>query len=166
VLTNGTKRKKKIIVLGLGNEVLGDESLGLVVVREISEEGLFPEIDFACLSTGGLNLLDYIDGYDSLLLIDTACGNNYEPGTITHYNPGNFRETLHLSSEHDVSFSVALETGKRLGLKIPKRIHIIAIEISCDLNLSQNLSDNISAQFDKIRSEIIKFIEIYIADSL
>jgi len=159
VLTNGTKRKNKILVLGLGNEVIGDEGLGLVIVKEIAEKGLFPEIDFACLSTGGLDLLEYIVGYDSLLLIDTACGNKFEPGTVNYYTPDNFRETLHISSEHDASFCVAMETGERLGLKIPKQINIIAMEICCDLYMSEKLSDNIKEQFVEIRSEIIKFIQ-------
>lgn len=156
---NKSDRKNKTLVLGLGNEVLGDEGLGQIIVNNIAEKSLFPEVDFACLSTGGLNLLEYINGYDILLLIDTACGKKYEPGTINYYNPNNFRETLHLSSEHDTSFLVALEAGERLGLKIPKQIYIIAIEIICDLYLSEKLSDNISGQFDKMRSEIIKFIK-------
>jgi hydrogenase maturation protease len=151
--------KNKTLILGLGNEVLGDEGLAQIIVNDIAEKNLLPEVDFACLSTGGLNLLEYINGYDILLLIDTASGEKYEPGTVNFYNPKNFRETLHISSEHDTSFLVALEAGERLGLKIPKQIHIIAIEINCDLYLSEKLSDNISGQFDKIRSEIIKFIK-------
>ncbi len=162
---NRSDRKNKTLVLGLGNEVLGDESLGLVIVKDLTETRSFPEVDFACSSTGGLNLLEYINGYDSLILIDTACGNNYEPGTINYYNPNKFRETLHISSEHDASFRLTLKTGERLGLKIPKQIHIIAIEICCDLYLSEKLSDSIRGQFDKIRSEIIKFIRNYKADS-
>jgi hydrogenase maturation protease len=151
--------KNKTLLLGLGNEVLGDEGLGQIIANDIAEKKILPEVDFIYLSTGGLNLLDYIKGYDILLLIDTACGKKYEPGTINYYSPDNFRETLHMSSEHDTSFLVMLEAGKRLGLKIPKQIHIIAIEIDCDLYLSEKLSDNISGQFDKIRSEIIKFIK-------
>ena len=156
---NRSVRKNKTLVLGLGNEVLGDESLGQLIVKDIAEKKLFPGVDFKCSSTGGLNLLEYINGYDSLFLIDTACGNKCEPGTVNYYNPGNFRETLHMSSEHDASFRITLETGERLGFAIPEQIHIIAIEIYCDLNLSEKLSDNIRGQFDKIRSEIIKFIK-------
>jgi hydrogenase maturation protease len=156
---NRSDGKNKILVLGLGNEVLGDESLGLLIVNDIAESKLFPEIDFSCTYTGGLNLLEYIQGYDSLFIIDTACGNEFQAGTVQHYTCDNYRETLHMSSEHDTSFSVTLETGAKLGFRIPDHIYIIAIEIYCDLYLTEELSDNIKQQFDKIKSEIIKFIK-------
>lgn len=156
---NGSEGKNKILVLGLGHEALGDERLGLIMVNDIAEKKLFPEVDFACAYTGGLKLLEYIQGYDSLIIIDTACWKGCPVGTVNFHSRENFRETLHMSSEHDASFLLTLETGERLGLKIPKQIHIIAIEITCDLYFTENLSDNISAQFDKMQSEIIKFIK-------
>jgi hydrogenase maturation protease len=150
---------KKILILGLGNEVLGDESLGLKIVDNLDVKRVFPGIEYAGTCTGGLNLLNYIIGSDALLIIDTTCGNNCQPGIIHHYTPGNFRETLHLSSEHDASFLTTLETGKKLGLTIPGQIDILAIEIYRDLYLEEKLSDNISVQYDKILSEIINFIK-------
>jgi len=152
---------KKILILGLGNEVVGDESLGLILVNELRNERVFTEADYACTYTGGLNLLDYIAGFDILFVIDTTCGNECQAGTIHHYKPETYRETLHLSSEHDTSFLTTLETGKKLRLKIPGQIHVLAIEINRDLILEEKLSDIISGQYDKIRSEIIKFIKKY-----
>jgi hydrogenase maturation protease len=154
---------KNILILGLGNEVLGDESLGLKIVNDLSVNRVFPGVEYAYTFAGGLNLLDYIIGFNALLIIDTTCGNDCQPGTIHHYKQGTFRETLHLSSEHDTSFLTTLETGKKLGLMIPGRIDVLAIEIYRDLYLGEKLSDNISGQYDKIRSEIINFIKkIYI----
>ena len=150
---------KKILILGLGNEVLGDESLGLMIVNDLIVNGVFPEVEYASTYSGGLNLLDFIVGFDALLIIDTTCGNDCQPGIIHHYKPVNFRETLHLSSEHDASFLTTLETGKKLGLTIPGQIDVLAIEIYRDLYLEEKLSDNISGQYDKIRSEIINFIK-------
>lgn len=149
---------RKILILGLGNDVLGDEGLGMKVADDLKNNRLFPEVEYKNSYTGGLNLLDIITGFDALLIIDTACNNNCEIGTIHHYTPETFRETLHLSSEHDTSFLTMLETGKRLGLKIPDRIDILAIEIHLDLYLEEKLSDNISGRYYKIRSEIINFI--------
>jgi hydrogenase maturation protease len=150
---------KKILILGLGNEVLGDESLGLIIVNDLSINGVFPGVEYASTYSGGLNLLDYIIGFDALLIIDTTCSNECQPGIIHHYKPGNFRETLHLSSEHDASFLITLETGKKLGLTIPGQIDVLAIEIYRDLYMAEKLSDNISGLYDKILSEIINFIK-------
>jgi hydrogenase maturation protease len=150
---------RKILILGLGNDVLGDEGLGMKITDDLKNKKVFPEVEYKNTYTGGLNLLDYINGFDAVLFIDTTCGNNCQPGTIHHYNPGTFRETLHLSSEHDASFLTTLETGKKLGLKIPDQVDVLAIEIIRDLFLQDKLSDNIREQYDKIRSEIINFIK-------
>lgn len=151
--------RKKILILGLGNDVLGDEGLGMKIADDLKNKQVFPGVEYETAYTGGLNLLDYIDGFDAVLIIDTTCGNNCRTGTIHHYKPETFRETLHLSSEHDTSFLTTLETGKKLGLKIPFRIDVLAIEIYRDLYLEERLSDNISGQYYKIRSEIINFIK-------
>jgi hydrogenase maturation protease len=159
VPANETKRKHKILVLGLGNEVLGDEGLGLIIVKDLAEKSLFPGVDYNCIYSGGLDILEYISGYDSVYLIDTVCGSKENDGKVRYWSRENFRETLHLSSVHDASFLTTLETGETLGICIPEKIRIIAIEICCDLSLTEKLSDNIKVQFDKIRSEIIKFIQ-------
>ena len=156
---NRSDRKNKTLVLGLGNEVLGDEGLGLILVNKFAERKLFPETDYKCAFVGGLNLLDYITGYDSLFIIDTACGDKGNEGTVRFYNRNNFRETLHISSQHDAPFLTSLEAGERLGFKIPGQIFLIAVEIYCNLNLTEKLSDNINGHFDKIQSEIINFIK-------
>ena len=151
---------RKILMLGLGNDVLGDEGLGIKIVDDFKNKGVFPGVEYKNAYTGGLNLLDYINGFNAVLIIDTTCGNECQPGTIHHYNLETFRETLHLSSEHDASFLTVLKTGEKLGLIIPGQVDVLAIEIFRDLYLQDKLSDNIKEQYDKIRSEIINFIKI------
>ncbi len=150
---------RKILILGLGNDVLGDECLGIKIADELKTNRIFPGVEYENLYAGGLNLLDYINGFDAVLIIDTTCGNDCQPGTVHHYTTGNFRETLHLSSEHDANFLTVLKTGKKLGLKMPGQIDVLAIEILRDLYLQDKLSDNIKEQYYKIRSEIINFIK-------
>lgn len=162
MVKSGPRVSRKVLVLGLGNDVLGDEGLGIKITDDLKKSGIFPEFEFKNSFTGGLSLLDHMAGFDSVLIIDTTCGNDCRPGTIHYYNPVKFRETLHLSSEHDITFLTAVETGKKLGLKIPGYIHILAVEIIRDLYLKEDFSDNIKCQYDEIRSEIINFIKKYL----
>lgn len=150
---------RKVLILGLGNDVLGDEGLGIKIADDLKNKRVFPGVDYKHAYTGGLNLLEDIIGFDAVLIIDTTCGNDCRPGMIHHYNQGTFRETLHLSSEHDASFLTVLETGKKLGLKIPDQVDVLAIEIIRDLYLQNEFSDNIKEQYDKMRSKIINFIK-------
>jgi len=52
---------------------------------------------------GGLEILELIRDYGSVIIIDAIKKKDGVPGTIYKLTPANFKETLHLSSFHDVS---------------------------------------------------------------
>jgi len=152
-------QNNETLVLGLGNEVLRDEGLGLKIVDDLKYSYSFPELAYAKATNGGLEILDYIRDFKALVIIDTISTETGHPGDIYYFTTENYRETLHLSSNHDVSFLTAIETGKTLGFKMPGKIDIIAIEIFRDLWLGDKLSDVILVKYDEILSEIINFIK-------
>jgi len=153
------KQGGEILILGLGNEVLGDESLGLKIVDNLMHSNTFPELEYAKATNGGLEILDYIRDFKTLIIIDTIATESVKPGKIHYFKPENYTETLHLSSNHDVNFLTAIKTGQTLGFQIPDSIDIIAIEIIRDLCLCENLSDIILEKYDEILFEIINFIK-------
>ena len=60
-------RQGKTLVLGIGNEIRGDDGVGIHVARRVAE--LLPaawngrvDVDEAC--TGGFDLVDYLRGYE------------------------------------------------------------------------------------------------------
>lgn len=153
------KQSGEIMILGLGNEVLRDEGLGLKLVDDLKHSYNFPGLEYAKATCGGLEILDYIRDFKALVIIDTISTETGHPGDIYYFTPENYRETLHLSSNHDVSFLTAIKTGQTLGFKMPDKIDIIAIEIFRDLWLGEKLSDVILVKYNEILSEIINFIK-------
>ncbi len=63
----------KILVIGLGNPILGDDGVGWVVAREVETclgaSGQNVEVD--CLALGGLSLMERMVGYQRVILIDS-----------------------------------------------------------------------------------------------
>ena len=153
------KQGGEILILGLGNEVLKDEALGLKIVDDLKHLPVIPGLEYAKATKGGLEILDYLKNYRELVIIDTISTKTGRPGDIYHFTPENYRETLHLSSNHDTCFLTALKTGEKLGLNIPEKIDILAIEIICDLQLDQQLSNIIHEKYDEILLEIVYFIK-------
>lgn len=152
------KQNGEILILGLGNEVLRDEALGLKIVDDLKHLSGIPGLEYAKAVKGGLEILDYLKNYRELVIIDTISTKTGRPGDIYYFTPENYRETLHLSSNHDTSFLTTLRTGETLGLNIPEKIDIIAIEIICDLQLGQQLSSVILEKYDEILHEIMNFV--------
>ena len=124
--------RMKTLVLGLGNPILSDDGVGPRVAGEL--EGKFDEsVTVAEASLAGLNLLDLLVGYDRAIIIDAIQTAGGKVGNIYHLEPEAFQSTRHAVSTHDINLATALEFGKRLGLKLPQKIDILAIEVA-DIN--------------------------------
>jgi hydrogenase maturation protease len=156
---------KETLILGVGNEILTDDGIGPCIVNKISEMGLFAGADFLTANTGGLEVIEIIQGYKSLIIIDAIKTIGGIPGTVYRFCPDDFKETHHLSSFHDVSFLTGLKLGKQIGLKVPENISIIAIEIVEDLTFNVNFSPIIEKKYDEIFNEALSMlIDIYNKD--
>ena len=60
----------KILVLGIGNLVLNDEGIGIHVVNALSEMEIPQGVDVLDGGTGGLALLETLQSYRELILVD------------------------------------------------------------------------------------------------
>jgi hydrogenase maturation protease len=60
----------KTLVLGLGNEILGDEGFGIHVVRRLAESRLPDDVIIEEGGVGGFNLLGKLEGIERLIVVD------------------------------------------------------------------------------------------------
>ncbi|MCD4793154.1 MAG: hydrogenase maturation protease [Bacteroidales bacterium] len=147
-----------ILVFGVGNEILTDDGIGPKLVKRLQKEFTHSGIDYDTAFLGGMELLEYIQGYETVVFIDAIRTRNGIPGDVYQLGLSNFKETLHLSNVHDISFITAFELGKKLGLEIPKQVHIIAVEIVEDLIFSDSFSQAIQEKYEEIYKEVREFI--------
>ncbi len=152
-------KTKNILVFGVGNEILTDDGIGPKVVKRLKKEYQQTGICYDTAFLGGMELLEYIQGYETVVFIDAIRTRNGIPGDVYQLDLSNFKETLHLSNVHDISFTTAFELGEKLGLKIPKQVHIIAVEILEDLIFSNDFSPEIQKRYDEIYKEVCEFIQ-------
>ena len=123
----------KMLVLGLGNPILTDDGIGVLVAQEVRTK--LPEdtlIEIKEVSVGGLSLMESMIGYDYVILIDAFKNAVGCPGTVHKMTLQDLiavSPTQHSASPHDASLVTALEAGQRLGFRLPKEISIYAIEV-------------------------------------
>lgn len=146
--------RNRILIYGIGNEVLTDDGIGPKIVQRLKDNISEKNIDFNTAFVGGLELLDNIEGYDTVIFIDAIRTRDGIPGTVYQLTPENFNTTLHLSSVHDISFLTSIALGRKLGLKMPEFIHIIAVEIVEDKIFNNDFSPQIQERFEEIYVEI------------
>ncbi len=119
----------KTLVLGLGNPILSDDSVGFRVIQGLKAKFSRPGLTLMESSASGLGLLDLITGYEKVIILDAIKTESGRAGKIYRLNAENLSDTRHLTSPHDINLATALELGKKLGIALPHQIIIFAIEV-------------------------------------
>src|ERR1035437_500008 len=92
--------QKEILILGIGNYLMGDEGIGVHVANRLQKENLPPGIDIVDGGTGGFHLLEYFETYQTIILIDATLDNNPN-GTIRLIKPRFAQDFPKAMSTHD-----------------------------------------------------------------
>lgn len=103
-----------ILVLGVGNYLMGDEGVGVHAIRALQKESLPENVHLLDGGTGGFHLLSYLEGYSSIVMID-ATMDGEPPGIIKVIKPrfaGDFPRAL---SAHDIGLRDLVESMYLLG---------------------------------------------------
>jgi hydrogenase maturation protease len=151
----------KILVLGLGNELYGDDGVGIHVVRELRKEfesakkrrGKPRNISFEECSLSGLALLEVIVGYDTLLIVDTIKKANASTGK-THILEEKDLRYIPGPSPHYISVPQTLEIGRKLQLKVPSRVKVVAVEAKNMYNLGEGLTEEMKKAVPEIAKKV------------
>jgi hydrogenase maturation protease len=141
----------KTTVLGLGNPIFGDDGVGLRVVEELQKQIHDKDITVEGAELAGLDMLEKLSGYDRVIIID-AIQTGGRVGEIYQLTPADLKSTVHTGTPHDVNFTTALEFGERIGVKLPSKIDIVAIEIAPNVAFSEELTPEI----EKVVPEAVK----------
>ncbi|MCK4761690.1 MAG: hydrogenase maturation protease [Candidatus Aminicenantes bacterium] len=152
-------KKKHTLVLGVGNDILMDDGIGPRLADHLEKKDLIEDAEYHTINLGGLEILEFIQGYKKVIFIDAIKTKDGVPGALYQFTPADFRETMHLSSLHDVNFLTALKLGKRMKLDVTKDIHIIAIEIVEDTIFGVDFTPPLQARYPEITEEVEEIVK-------
>jgi hydrogenase maturation protease len=110
VTTNSgaTTGRVKTLVLGLGNVLMGDEGIGVYVVRALEQHTLPEGVECLDGGTGGFVLLEPLQNADHIVLIDAAADGN-PIGTVTRTTPRFSRDYPPTLTAHDIGVKDLLD---------------------------------------------------------
>ncbi|MEI7662544.1 MAG: hydrogenase maturation protease [Bacteroidota bacterium] len=152
------ERFGKTLILGIGNEILTDDAIGLRLVDDLQACCCSPRLVFEKATVGGLEILELIKGYKAVLFLDAIKTVNGTPGDVYRMSFSDFADTLHLSNLHDVGFIEAIRLGEALGLSLPETLLIFAVEIVEDRVFSSEFTPAIESRYPRILMEAERFL--------
>lgn len=133
--------RRRILLLGLGNDIMGDDGVGLAAVRALREE-FSDDVDLVESGEAGLALLDLLAGYDRVLLLDSVTTGDHSPGTVLEFGREDFDKVVG-PSPHYAGLPEVLGLAEGLGIDFPGEIRVLALEIDAPLEFREALSAEI-----------------------
>lgn len=149
----------KTLVLGLGNPILSDDGVGIYVVRALKGRLDQQKVTVMEASVAGLDLLDLLIGYDRVIIIDAIQNRKAEAGQIYRLERRAFDDTCRVTTPHDVNFATALEMGNRLGLPLPRKIVIFAIQVEDITSFNEGCTPKVAQVIPTVADMVIQELD-------
>ncbi len=135
----------RVLVLGLGNDVLRDDAVGLRIAAA-ARERLVGEaaIEVRATTEMGLALLDEIADREGVVLVDSVQTGQVPPGHIHEIAAEGLSRVL-TTAPHFLGIGETLALGRQLGLAMPGAVRIFAVEVADPFTLGTDLSPAVAA---------------------
>ena len=144
-----------VLVLGIGNVLMMDDSIGVRAIEELDKRYCFPQgVELLDGGTSGIELLSYIGDRDHLIIID-ALKSGLPPGTVVKVEgedvPARFMTRI---SPHQLGLSDVLAAATISG-QLPRNLVLFGVEPKT-VRLGLGLSNEVRASLDKLISTVIE----------
>lgn len=150
-------RSASIRIIGLGNELRGDDAVGLLVARRL-RQAIGHRAQVIEAEMAGVDLIELMNGGRVVFLIDAArSGQN--PGMIHRLDASNspIGKRIFPHSSHALGISDALELARAMGV-LPPRVIVYGIEAG-NTEAGQALSFPVAKALDEVGELIIQECE-------
>ncbi|WP_372747004.1 hydrogenase maturation protease [Lutibacter sp.] len=149
-------KSNSILVMGVGNYLMGDEGVGVHIIQEMSKIELPEYVDILDGGTGGFLLLNCFEAYKTIIFVD-ATMDGKPAGTISLIRPKFASDFPSALSVHDVGLKDMIE-AVYLMEHIPD-IHLFTVSIE-ELNpMTIDLNDSVRAAIPEIIQQILSHSE-------
>ncbi len=153
-MKNANKTAEKILILGVGNVILGDEGVGIHAVRYLETQELPANTELLDGGTGGFHMLSVMEDYKTLIMIDATIDSK-EEGSISLIEPKFASDFPKAMSSHDIGLKDLVETATLLG-HMPK-IYLITVTVKDISEVRMTLSENVENSLPEI-AKLVKSI--------
>ncbi len=144
------------LILGIGNLLMGDEGVGIHVVRRLEAEQPLPGVEVLDGGTGGFHLLGHFQNYDRVVLIDATMDGS-PPGTIDRLEPRFSSDYPPTLTAHDVGLKDLLDALYLLDTQ--PHIVLFTVSIGEIRPMSLDLSPEVQAAVPRAAEAVVAYLQ-------
>lgn len=146
---------KRRLVVGLGNDILTDDAVGLRIVRQLRTQlPESPSFQVRELCEMGLSLLDEIVGFDEVVLVDAVQTGEASPGFL-HEVDANELKLLPTRLPHRFGIGEVLALGRQLGLAVPSRVRVLAVEVADPFTVATEMTCALTQALPRLVQQVV-----------
>jgi hydrogenase maturation protease len=148
----------RVVIIGIGNVLTGDDALGPHVVRVLEAAHALPEgVEVIDAGTPGYDLTGFLAGVDAAVLVDAVKAKG-EPGELRVYDKAELlaRRPVLALSPHEPGVREALMHAELVGVAPPvvKLVGVIAGATETGIGLSPSVRAAIPAAVARVVREL------------
>ena len=148
-----SERSGDLLVLGIGNVLMGDEGVGVHVVRHLERLGVPEGVELLDGGTGSFLLLEPMNRARRIILIDATL-DDHPSGTVRRLTPRFSTDYPRTLTAHDIGLKDLLDTFYLLDH--PVDVVLFAVSIASLQELSLDLSPGIADQVPDIAQLVLR----------
>lgn len=148
------KREGGTLILGIGNPILTDDGVGIQIARKLKEAR--PGLEIEESNEAAIVLLDYLVGYEKLIIVDSIRTGHGRPGELYKLALEDFKTSADCTSSHGIDIATAFEVGRTLGCNMPTAVSIYAVEVMDNENFSEQCTAEVEKEIPSIVTRIIQ----------
>lgn len=158
-----------ILVIGLGNPILGDDGVGWRVAgavrAQLAEQPPPQPVEIDCVALGGLSLMERMVGYDRAIVID-ATQTGRPAGSVAQYDLEALPDyaSFNSTAPHDASLQTALRLGRAMGVRLPTAVLIVGIEAEQLYDFSETLTPAVAAAVPAAAQTVIAAVYSFFSE--
>jgi len=149
-------KSNSILVMGVGNYLMGDEGIGVHIIQEMAKIELPEYLDILDGGTGGFLLLNCFQVYPTIIFVD-ATMDGKPAGTISLIRPKFASDFPSALSVHDVGLKDMVEAVYLMD-KVPD-IHLFTVSIEEMNPMTIELNPKVKAAIPELINRILKHSE-------
>ena len=149
-------KSNSILIMGVGNYLMGDEGIGVHTIQALSKIKLPDYVDILDGGTGGFLLLSCFEAYKTIIFVD-ATMDGQEEGTISLIRPKFASDFPSALSVHDVGLKDMIEAVYLMD-HVPD-IHLFTVSIKEINPMTIELNKKVKASITILIKNILKLTE-------
>lgn len=147
--------RRPTLLLGLGNDILTDDAVGLLAARRVRElTGDRADYVEACVAT--IDLLLVISGYERVVVVDALVSPDLPPGSRVHAAADDLPQGFGYRSFHTLGFASMVEIGNQLGMDMPAEIEVHGLVVEDPRSFGEQVTPAVASAWPDWAEEIAR----------